>query len=254
MDIFSKSDQDMFLEILDGLPPSTWLKDCDTQDRRNSWILWKNYYSLIHDVLKAYFSGKVLPIDHFSHEFRQICIAHMNYYLALYKVITLGWKYIKKDWETEFNNFPDEPGKMLYLIIRNEASAALISCVFPEYLPSGNFYKEFSPRKYYKFGSDCSKVERMVKGKQELKKPDHDFINRHLKELYKKQSEMAPFFFFYTLCIQSCEKASSKDEALKKSLKILREETGEYRAKIRSASHPRKGIKGHKISNGVKLT
>ncbi|BAY67212.1 hypothetical protein NIES22_73750 (plasmid) [Calothrix brevissima NIES-22] len=245
----------MILQTLEELPPDEWFNDCNTQDRIDSWNRWKHFYSIIHAFLKAHFSREELLVDTLcpDPDLKEMCGFYMDYCLALYAVISWGWKYIREKLEDEIEDFPSNPGEMFDLILQSEALGFLSSCVFPEYLASGNYYYEFSPRKTYNFYKKSSKVEQLRKSGKKLTKKDKILVQKHLEEISKKKLEIAHFYKWFNLCIQVCEKAKTKDKVLKNRLEELSRKSREIRNKILSMYHPRKAPPGHAINNGVRL-
>lgn len=243
--------QQAMLAAYQDIPPELWLSECNTEDRKASWRRWKFFYSSVRRCLIAHFSGDELPSD-LPHELRQMCGFHMDFHLALYGVISWGWKYIKEDCPVEIENFPNRPGEMLNIILSDEALGALISTAFPEELTGGNYFYQFSPRKIYNFYREWSEVDKLISSDEELKKPQKMKIEKHLKAREALKRETEKFFHFLGLCIYICERRKQSDKVLRHRLETFKQAHQRLRAEIKGLAHQRKTPRGYVINKGIR--
>jgi hypothetical protein len=164
-------EQESILDYLLKTPPEDYMKECDTADRLIHLMECKIFHLALHDFFKCHFSGEELRISFIDKmnedllkeklkqkaedkDFIQQIGLWLDYYLAVYAVISWGWENLKNalvesQKKIEDLYIPDTPGEALIKII-DDFLHGLLSIYFPEEV-TGNFYSEYSPRQAYEF-------------------------------------------------------------------------------------------------------
>lgn len=259
-------DQSKILNYLLDTPPSEYLTDCDTEDRKQHWEACKKFYSCLQAFLKNHFAGTPLPmgeiyieglnitVNYSNDTFFQLVGLHMDYYLKLYSVLSWGWRYIDpilelQRTETKNTSIPKTPGEALIQII-DQAFHGLFYVYFPEKV-TGNYYDEYSPRKAYNFKKEEDKISRLKeKNPENLSKSEKRKIVEHERKMTKEHKLLKPFIgleeFFISICLEN----QKSDATLKRRLTDLKAVTLERQNYITRSQHPRNNRQGYAISKG----
>ena len=182
MNLPHSTDQKTILKYLIETPSSEHLELCNTTDRRNHWIRCKALHMLLHNLLKDYFAGLPLPIEEKinipikcldekitvsilggkENPIIQLMGLWMDYYLALYNVLSWGWEHIDSVLKENTCSLPTTPGEALIEII-NDFFTGRFATYFPS-LTTGNDYKEKAPRLGFKcFKEDNPDFEEKIR-------------------------------------------------------------------------------------------
>ncbi len=266
------NEQKKILKYLIEMPPAEYLQDCDTQDRVQHWVNCKVFFYLLHELLKNHFAGTPLPkdistiyideleieINLSNEEGKQKLIQrvglYFDYYLKLYSVISWGWEYIKPVLEKlreEYSFTPENPGEALIEVI-DEFFKGLYYVYFPEKV-TGNYYREYSPRRAYEFRRESIKVKHLKHQKSPLTDKEEKLIAKHEVEEEKQKKMLQPFLdsaqFYLSICIQN----QDKDSTMKRRLSDLAKTSAELEEDIKRHQHPRNAPAGYAINKGEKL-
>jgi hypothetical protein len=272
MNLPNSTDQKTILKYLIETPSIEHLELCNSPDRMHHWIRCKALHMLLRESLKNHFAGlPLLPTESKGFNITiegsdekitvsilggkenpiiQLMGLWMDYYLALYSVLSWGWSYIDSVLKENNCSLPTTPGEAL-IEIMNELFAGRFATYFPS-STTGNDYAEFSPRKNYEFKKEISKVK-LLKHKKDLSRSEKRLISRHEAELAKQKALMAPFCRNLNFYVGICKKNESEDETMQRRLASLAKAETEYKAYIDRLRHPRTGVKGYAISKGVIL-
>lgn len=130
------SEAKAILIALSSLPPDYWLPHL-SQDQLEHWHSKKREFELLHQELKAYFSGNATVLNSLdlSSESRELMAQLRDCYLALYALLREGWQLIKRSAIASgfYFNF-ENPGQLLIAIIENAANAAIYqTCITSEF-------------------------------------------------------------------------------------------------------------------------
>jgi len=230
--IVSEADQAEILSYIDGLPPSEFLDQCSTSDRKKHWHECKRTQQELHASLKAWFSGEPEPVNLIRPCRREIIRMARNRYLYLYALIQEGWDEIKQyAEEVGYPNFPGSP-KSTFLSIVDKEAAGHFAEAYPE-LVTGNFYQEYSPGKEYKLFQDSKKL-RAGKIKNQLK------IDRIKKDL-NSTARMRWRWMFHQLqdiCIQACREKARRGSDLELRLREYENYEERFAMKIMTQARP----------------
>jgi hypothetical protein len=273
-------EQEIILSYLVDIPPDEYKNDCDTDDREDHWIQYKVFYSCLHDFLKNHFAGTPLPSEKIyikdleitiplNESYLQIIGLELDYYLQLYNVLSWGWKYIYpvlKAIESEMietstlentdeaeslnPSIPETPGQALIEVI-NQHFHGLFYTLFPEKV-TGNYYKEYSPRKAYSFKLEEKKIAILKEKKvEELTNREKRNIASHDRKVEKEQELLKPFVSSEKFYISICLKNKKEDETMKNRLKTLKAIVEKKQTYITRSQHPRNNRQGHAVNKGV---
>ncbi len=272
MNLPSPKEQEAILKYLVENPTIEHWGFCDTTDRKNHWVYCRAINILIRDFLKNHFAGLPLPtqleeininIDGSSFKVTFSNLGNkqnpiiqeiglwLDYYLALYAVISWGWKYIEPILKENNCSFPTTPGEALIEII-NEISCGRLATYFPV-LTTGNDYVEFSPRQAYNLTNQDTKFKLLKHRSTPLNKKEKRLISQHEAKMEKEKKAMLPFFTNTLLYISICMKNKKGDAVLQNRLSNLAKAASEFQSFIKHLSHPRNGIKGYALVKGVRL-
>lgn len=261
-------EQKSILKYLLDIPPFEYLGDCDTDDRLEHWKDCKIFYSSLRVFLKNHLGGTSLPTKNIYIEDLKIMVSlsdtlyqtigsHLDYYLKLYSVLSWGWKCIAPILEeartrTHDPSIPETPGEALIQIL-DQHLHGLFYVYFPEKV-TGNYYKEYSPRKAYKLKTEDTKVKLLKKKKlEDLTVQEKRKIAAHERTLKKEHKLLKPFVslekFYLSICLQN-EKG---DATLKRRLADLKTIASQLQTDITKRQHPRNKSQGYAISRGVLL-
>jgi hypothetical protein len=265
-------EQKKILKYLVEIPPTEYLKDCDTQDRVQHWVDCKVFFYLLHDFLKNHFAGSPLStnlctiyIDELDIEIKfsneegkekliQRVGLWLDYYLKLYSVISWGWKYIEPILDKlreKYSFTPENPGEALIEVI-DDFFKGLYYVYFPEKI-TGNYYREYSPRRIYDFKRESIKVKHLKHQKNPLTPKEKKLIAKHEVEEEKQKKMLKPFLdsaqFYLSICIQN----QDQDSTMRRRLSDLARTSTELKDDTKRHQHPRNAPKGYAINKGVKL-
>jgi len=210
------------LLAFNNLPPDYWLPYL-SQDQLDHWHSEKNKFQLLHQELKAYFSGNanVLSSLDLSPESRNLIARLRDYYLALYALLREGWEVIKQSTKDSGGYFKFEnPGQLLITIIENDANASIYqSCV-----PS-----EFQPRKRYELyrtsnsiskaladGVPITKIEttkdRPLKPNKRRRNTNKTILDCYREDVMRDEGEMMQFADLELHCLRICREPKNLNE------------------------------------------
>jgi hypothetical protein len=271
MNLPSIKEQKEILKYLIEIPSLDNWEICDTKDRKEHWMYCKVFHLVLRSFLKNHFSGLPLPtrvpviyitikdshfkiiprnLDNYPSPFIQQIGLHLDYYLALYAVLSWGWTYIEPVLKESESSCPQTPGEAL-IEVMHEEFIGRFTTYFPEFI-DGNYYAEFSPRKCYELKGKSTKIK-LLEHKETLTDEEKKFISRY-KHKVKKEKEKAMIFYrsllFY---ITICEKNKAKDTVLENRLKNLAIAATAIKTRIDKLSHPRNKVKGHAVNKGVRI-
>jgi hypothetical protein len=146
---------------------------------------------------------------------------------------------------------PKNPGEALIEVI-DDFFKGLYYVYFPEKI-TGNYYREYSPRKAYDFKRDSIKVKQLKLQKTSLTPKEKKMIAKHEVEEEKQKKMLRPFVtsvqFYLSICVQN----QDKDSTMRRRLSDLASTSTELREEIKRHQHPRNAPPGYAISKGVKL-
>lgn len=265
-----KKEQRTILKYLLNTPPFEYLKDCDTDDRLDHWKNCKVFYSSLYSFLKNHFRGTPLPAKEIhiedldvkvilSDELYQEIGLYMDYYLKLYNVLSWGWRYIapilkEAKLRTKNPTIPKNPGEALIQVI-DEFFHGLFYVYFPEKV-TGNYYREYSPRKAYDLKkTEDKKVSNLKKKELEsLTNREKRKIAAHEQNMQKELKLVEPFTGLVDFFVYVCLENQKEDSTLKRRLLDLKEIASKIQSNTTKRQHPRNKRQGYAISKGVLLT
>ena len=271
MNLPSIKEQKKILKYLIQIPSLDDWELCDTEDRKKHWMNCKVFHLVLRRFLKNHFSGLPLPtcvpeihinikdshctithhnLDNYQSPFIQRIGLYLDYYLALYAVLSWGWTYIEPVLKESKYPCPPTPDKAL-IEVMHEEFIGRFTTYFPE-LIDGNYYAEFSPRKYYELMRKSTKIK-LLEHKKQLTDEEKEFISRYKPKIEKEKEKAMIFYRSLLFYITICEKNKAKDTVLENRLRNLAISATAIKTQIDKLSHPRNKVKGHAINKGVKI-
>jgi hypothetical protein len=267
-----KIEQEKILSYLIDIPPLEYLQACDTDDRKQHWETCKNFYSCLYHFMKNHFAGLPLPTESFYREDLQVSMVfptseqkdllfqrvglYLDYYLKYYSVLSWGWKYIspvldKEKQRTGNNSIPETPGQALIGVI-DQYLDGLFYVYFPEKV-TGNYYREYSPRKAYKKHKEYEKNLLLREDLENLNTLEKKKLASFDKELEKESELLEPFVGLTKFYIDLCLPHQKNDPTLKRRLVDLETTKKILQAESKRNQSPRGSARGYAINQGVLL-
>lgn len=268
----TRKEQEKILRYLIDIPPLQYLEDCDTDDRKQHWENCKNFYSCLHHFMKNHFAGLPLPDENFYREDLQVPIIfptpqqkeslfqrvglYLDYYLNYYRVLSWGWKYIspaldEKKQRTGDKSISETPGQALIGVIEEDFHG-LFYVYFPE-IVTGNYYREYSPRKAYKKHTEYEKNLLLKQNLENLTTRQKRKLASFDKQLKKERELLQPFVRLKEFYVEVCLPHQETDPTLKRRLVELQKIAIAIQQETKRNQSPRGNAKGSAINQGVLL-
>jgi hypothetical protein len=198
----SKSEMELILSILKGLPPESLIESFWTDEQHAHWQKTKTHYTILLEEMQAYFQGRASQLEHLEANERECYVAQKDVHLAMYDLIRYGWGAIQKAVADYQIDFPyEQPGELFSALITNQALAKVIPCLLGRH--------DLKPRQVYRLGLKLRKAKGDTKKTDQCQKELSQLLGR-LKGLEELQK----------FCIQCCRQATkqSNDKVLQRKL------------------------------------
>jgi hypothetical protein len=238
------------LQVLDGLPPSEYIRLCWSNDQLYYWFVLKEYYSLLKISFKNYFTGKAdTHLDKLSINQKNHFELMTDYYLDFYKMIQVGWCEILKCAENEgydFNIVPaTNPGETLIRVLENDCFILFKPCLEHHYRHTPSKTRELyrTEKQILKLMDDTNHIPDELSQKDKNKIKAYQYKLKEVTKLFEKERALKDF------CINICRQ--SKSERVQKFYKRYDDSRKDLDKFIQSCIHERHKVKGGQWDDGI---
>lgn len=239
----NQKEQEIILKTLLKIPPDSLRNYCYTELTNNHWFDCKLFFEMLNESLNCYFSGEQWQPKNTHKRLYELVELWRNYYVQFYDLVYNCWQPLQAKLHRLNLDFKS-PGQFISELLTVHSYEMFLR-IIPE-LTTGNYYKDFSPRKYNKLVRKYQKLSR----KKELSRIEES----QLKDLQKTRKfelkEVAIMNALIQLVVDTASKQPKRLGLTQDSLKSF-ELANQKLAKFRlKATHPREKLQGWAIAKG----